>query len=253
MKKLILFLLSVPIVLSGQVETSKESIDRASSRKKIKLEKEEFEGSLKIIVATDYDPNRSLTIDKTKGEWIMGKKSRQLFEDAMFSEGFFVTDINSIDKRFKISKKGGLLEEGEIAIGRTNTYSSAYIMRFKKNQKKDLLMGFSGKLLKSKIGLISDFDLRIIDLSQSSKVVARVFYDGPSTNENIIYPILAKGLRSKIKEKGLSNPSLDSKKTSKDDAINELKKIKELLDMDLISKDEFDKKATELKKIILGN
>ena len=41
----------------------------------------------------------------------MGKKSRQLFEDAMFSEGFFVTDINSIDKRFKFIKKGNLENE----------------------------------------------------------------------------------------------------------------------------------------------
>ena len=32
-----------------------------------------------------------------------------------------------------------------------------------------------------------------------------------------------------------------------------LKKLKELLDLELITKQEFDKKAAELKKIILGN
>ena len=46
------------------------------------------------------------------------------------------------------------------------------------------------------------------------------------------------------------NKILDS---SKDKSIEELKKLKELLDLELISKEEFDKKATELKKIILGN
>jgi len=37
------------------------------------------------------------------------------------------------------------------------------------------------------------------------------------------------------------------------EAIEELKKLKELLDLNLITKEEFDKKSKELKKIILGN
>ena len=40
---------------------------------------------------------------------------------------------------------------------------------------------------------------------------------------------------------------------SKNNAIEELKKLKELLDLDLITKEEFDKKSNELKKIILGS
>ena len=40
---------------------------------------------------------------------------------------------------------------------------------------------------------------------------------------------------------------------SKNNAIEELKKLKELLDLELITQDEFDKKSKELKKIILGN
>lgn len=38
-----------------------------------------------------------------------------------------------------------------------------------------------------------------------------------------------------------------------DKAVNLLKKLKELLDLDLITKEEFDKKSKELKKIILDN
>ena len=57
------------------------------------------------------------------------------------------------------------------------------------------------------------------------------------------------------------NSSINEKKTeaanvnsiSKADAIEELKELKELLDLELITQEEFDKKSKELKKIILGN
>ena len=39
----------------------------------------------------------------------------------------------------------------------------------------------------------------------------------------------------------------------KEKAIKELKELKNLLDLELITQEEFDKKAVELKKIILGN
>lgn len=42
-------------------------------------------------------------------------------------------------------------------------------------------------------------------------------------------------------------------KDPKKDAIEELKKLKELLDLELITKEEFDNKSKELKKIILSN
>jgi len=40
---------------------------------------------------------------------------------------------------------------------------------------------------------------------------------------------------------------------NKEDVIKELKNLKELLDMEIITKEEFDNKAAELKKIILDN
>ena len=44
----------------------------------------------------------------------------------------------------------------------------------------------------------------------------------------------------------------ESSNDSKNNAIEELKKLKELLDLELITQDEFDKKSIELKKIILS-
>ena len=39
----------------------------------------------------------------------------------------------------------------------------------------------------------------------------------------------------------------------KEEAINEVKQLKELLDSGILNQEEYDKKAAELKKIILGN
>ena len=61
------------------------SIDRESAREELKNIGEE----LKITVTNDYDPDRSLTIDKGKF-WRLDKKATVLFEDSMFNEGFFI-------------------------------------------------------------------------------------------------------------------------------------------------------------------
>ena len=46
---------------------------------------------------------------------------------------------------------------------------------------------------------------------------------------------------------------VESNKIKKEEAINEVKQLKELLDSGILTQEEFDKKAAELKKIILGN
>jgi hypothetical protein len=51
----------------------------------------------------------------------------------------------------------------------------------------------------------------------------------------------------------MPNSKNNPKPLSSDEAIEELKKIKELYDLGLLNKDEFEKKSNELKKIILGN
>jgi len=43
------------------------------------------------------------------------------------------------------------------------------------------------------------------------------------------------------------------KKRAKENAANELKKLKEFLDAGILSQEEYDKKAVSLKKILLGN
>ena len=51
--------------------------------------------------------------------------------------------------------------------------------------------------------------------------------------------------------KKIINNSTHNINISKEEAIKELKSLKELLDLDLINKNEFQKKAKDLKKVIL--
>jgi tetratricopeptide (TPR) repeat protein len=59
--------------------------------------------------------------------------------------------------------------------------------------------------------------------------------------------------QSKIDEFCNLNSSINAGKSLKEKATEELKKLKELLDLGLLTQEEFDKKAVDLKKIILGN
>ena len=46
---------------------------------------------------------------------------------------------------------------------------------------------------------------------------------------------------------------VESNKIKKENAVNEIKKFKELFDLGIITKEEYDKKALSLKKTLLGN
>ena len=248
MKKLLLVLLSVPLVSFGQVKKSEISIDRETAREELKNIGEE----LKIIVTNDYDPDRSLTIDEGKF-WRIDKKATVLFEDSMFNEGFFITDASSIDERFKISKEGGLFDEGEIAIGKTKKYTSAYVIRFAKNKKTRGLFKNESRFIKSGLRLISDLELRIIDLSQSGKIVARVSFFGKAIKEEILFPIIAKELRAKIIEIESSKSNDKKEFIGRDEAIKRIKEAKDLFETGILSQEEYDKLVAKYKAIIMAN
>ena len=248
MKKLLLVLLFVPFVSFGQVKKSEISIDRETAREELKNIGEE----LKIIVTNDYDPDRSLTIDEEKF-WRVDKKATVLFEDSMFNEGFFITDASSIDERFKISKEGGLFDEGEIAIGKTKKYTSAYVIRFAKNKKTSGFFKQESRFIKSGLRLISDLELRIIDLSQSGKIVARVSFFGKAIKEKILFPIIAKELRAKIIEIESSKSNDKKEFINRDEAIKRIKEAKDLFETGILSQEEYDKLVAKYKAIIMAN
>lgn len=81
-------------------------------------------------------------------------------------------------------------------------------------------------------------------------------------DENLVKPYISKKpvpeikkiTQDKIKAKEPVDKVKDGFQTmSKDDAVKEIKVLKELYDSEILTKDEYLKKAAELKKIILGN
>ena len=101
--------------------------------------------------------------------------------------------------------------------------------------------------------------------SNSNSVVGSIEYNGPylpNSHKNIAAAIAYKLVSEADKRKGnviRYNQQADTVKqpsqtqNEKKKAIEDLKELKELFDLELITKDEFDKKSKELKKIILGN
>ena len=57
----------------------------------------------------------------------------------------------------------------------------------------------------------------------------------------------------KNRQTSITTPQQKEIKDAKEEAMLEVKRLKELLDLGIITQEEFDKKAGELKKIILGN
>ena len=86
----------------------------------------------------------------------------------------------------------------------------------------------------------------------------------PNSHKNIAAAIAYKLLNESNKRKGNvinstaqptqpTQPTQPQNENEKEKAIEELKELKELLDLGLLTQEEFDKKAAELKKVILGN
>ena len=152
------------------------------------------------------------------------------------------------------------MDEGEIAIGKTKKYSSAYVIRFVKNKKptnalfnKIALTDIGGNLIKSKLRVISDLELRIIDLSQSGKLVARVSFYGKAIKEKLLFPIIAKELRAKIIEIESSKSNDKKEVIDRDEAIKRIKEAKDLFDSGILSQEEYDELVAKYKAIIMGN
>ena len=178
---------------TAQVDFSEKSFDRKELKKELKAKKKDQKHKLIVEVAPDYDANQSLTIEGAGTFRFFGKGNREVFEEAFFAEGFNIIDRSTVDKRFKISKRGKVMDEGEIAIGRTKNYNSNYILRFRAKDKTFKIGGIARKW-----GEVANFDLDIIDLSQGGKIVARAQYKGKALPPEVFYPALARELRNQI-------------------------------------------------------
>ena len=98
-------------------------------------------------------------------------------------------------------------------------------------------------------------------IDSNSNVVGSIEYNGPympNSHKNIAAAIAYKLLNESNKRKGNvinstaqpTKPTQPQNENEKGKAIEQLKELKGLLDLGLLTQEEFDKKAAELKKII---
>ena len=85
----------------------------------------------------------------------------------------------------------------------------------------------------------------------------RLVYDSKEINDpndpNKISITTTGNYQNNNQQTVIKTPKSENGKSMKDEAIKEVKQLKELLDSGILTQEEFDKKAAELKKIILGN
>ena len=104
------------------------------------------------------------------------------------------------------------------------------------------------KFFDSEDNLVHETSAADITFNRTVKNVISEFISHPynyDPNTEIYLPIQISQAEIKYKKQQIES--------AKDVAMKELKRHKELLDMGVITQEEFDKKAAELKKVILGN
>ena len=133
--------------------------------------------------------------------------------------------------KYQISKMSGLFSMGTSWVPKMKYKAIEDIEKFRKSVKAD--------------------DYKIV------KEHVRPTHSGWNTFGRLdITFVLLDGEKVRLPDSNETDSSLKSDEkdedNSKENAINELKKLKELLDLDLITQEEYDKKAKELKQIILN-
>ena len=103
------------------------------------------------------------------------------------------------------------------------------------------LFDYSGNLVHQKKSTSLSYNTTSKELS--SELISNRFAYSPDSEKYL--PVQLSQAEIQYKEQQVES--------AKDVAMNELKRHKELLDMGVITQEEFDKKAAELKKVILGN
>ena len=112
------------------------------------------------------------------------------------------------------------------------------------------------KLLKKAMAVVEAF----ADGKDKEYEVVEVFRnEGPFIMGNfpyvkVTFTLAVNGSQSSIEKPSQpAQPSQKKETNTKQKAIEEHKELKGLLDLGLLSQEEFDKRAAELKKVILGN
>ena len=189
--------------------------------------------------------------------------SKQVSRIAKKNVEIFLTSEFDSSKSFMISVDKGIRKVEDKSQGIGNQLSKSLSMMGAK-----VINQGEGNTIKMSIKWAALDELKRLSatiFNSDSNVVGSIEYNGPylpNSHKNITAAIAHKLIEESNKRKkntANNNQYMEGQaseaqnKNVKDQAINELKKLKELLDLELITQEEFDKKSKELKKIILGN
>ena len=237
MKKLILLLLFIPLVSFGQEDV-------------------------------DFDSNLNLTVkDSTKNYFGIGFKVESSFQRKGLDTGtskkiakrllknMIVIDLNYVINNFSIGVEYGRDIEGNIYLGdamRRNLYKFGLRVGYKALNDKVIFTSTNGIHYiegESRVaGYVGNYDT-----SNYKKFYTK--FSAILNSENKLVPEIgvgtdgfSLGLVYFFKPKSSKNKKLKNN----EDVYTELKKLNELLELGIITQEEFDKKSKELKKIILN-
>ena len=87
----------------------------------------------------------------------------------------------------------------------------------------------------------------------SKKTVRKLYKANKALGLPFDEGILEEHMKKWLPEIDVTKKVVIKKKLTKDEAIKEVKELKDLLNLGIITQEEFDKRAAELKKVILGN
>ena len=241
MKKLIILLLFIPLVSFGQTKTVNINAKIDNDPKGDKAYRE----SVDRLRSALRESNKILA-EEMKDRW-----SKTEFDN-------FTQKANKY-KYVVLKEDPGLTRYGVKALIRllkTSTYNYEIINLNKPNRTFKTLPQEYYK--KNDVIFLEINDQRVGVYSTINKVILEdnsgTIFESNHKNKDfkeILAPLLRKrNYNSKYNREVYNNQPSDDLKNN---AIEELKKLKELLDLELITKGEFDKKSKELKKIILDN
>jgi len=191
--------------------------------------------------------------------------SKQVSRIAKKNVEIFLTSEFNSSKSFIVSVDKGIRKVEDKSQGIGNQLSKSLSMMGAK-----VINQGEGNTIKMSIKWAALDELKRLSATifdSDSNVVGSIEYNGPylpNSHKNITAAIAHKLIEESNKRKKntpnnnqyievVEQPSKAQNKNVKEQAITELKKLKELLDLELITQEEFDKKSKELKKIILGN
>ena len=184
--------------------------------------------AFKYIVINSIDPNGG----KAASKGIINKMKKNLLK-----QGYAVIILTEKKESKNDAIPKDLKSDPSIAL-----YAKIWAKDNMKGVQADLkLFDYDGNLVHQKTAV--GFMTKKVSTQISSELISNQFRYNPNAEKYL--PVQLSQAEIQYKEQQVES--------AKDVAMKELKRHKELLDMGVITQEEFDKKAAELKKVILGN